>query len=350
VQTAPAQKMRHLPAPLRGLVLDHLEFADVLRATTTDSTGRASLGYVRRISNANDRVVSAPHVMSKLRLCETLFVSSKSALVLGHVAWALHALRHLRDVVIDFKEGADMHSWRHSCETLACSPELGRLGVFFIEGLSEAEFNTDALQSLLVGLPPNCALAYVLTLTFAPASTVSKLLARGADLHADLVYPTPPLRVNPLAQAANGSRLEVVRLLLDAGARGRSKSDQDPIFVAARRSRAGAFYTMRLLYDSGLRSNHRTDRGYNLLHFLTFPALNHHTPSTVLAIAKLVCEHQPELLTEYSNNGYSPLALLANRQCVPEWRDSPSERAALTRELTILLGTKEAKFRRGSRR
>jgi hypothetical protein len=142
--------MRHLPVPLRGLVLDYLEFADVLSATTTDRTGGAALGYVRRISNANDRVVSAPHVMSKLRLCETLFVSSKSALVLGHVAWALHALRHLRDVVIRFKAGADMHSWRHSCEMLARSPELGGLRVFSIKGLREEMFNSDAFQSVLV--------------------------------------------------------------------------------------------------------------------------------------------------------------------------------------------------------
>jgi len=345
--------MRHFPAPLRGLVLDHLEFADVLSATTTDGTGRASLGYVRRISNANDRLVSAPHVMSKLRLCETLFVSSKSALVLGHIAWALHALRHLRDVVIDFKAGADMSSWRQGCEMIARSPELGRLGVFSIKGLREAEFNSDAFQSFLADrLPPNCALAYVLARSFTPASTVSKLLARGADLHADLVYPTPPLRVNPLVQAVATTRLEVVRLLLDAGARGpQPNSVHDPIFMAAKwRKLGGAVDAMRLLYDAGLRSSRRTDLGFNTLHYLTLSYTNHHSPETVLAMAKLICERQPELVMEVSNNGFTPLALLVDGQTVPEWRSSASERASLTRDLSTIIGRAEAKYRRESRR
>ena len=347
--------MRHLPAPLRGLVLDHLEFADVLSATTTDSTGRAALGYVRRISNANDRVVSAPHVMSKLRLCESLGITSTSALVLGHVAWALHALRHLRDVLITFKTGVDFTSWDRGCETIARSPELGRLRVFDIIGLSEAEFITDEFQSILARLPPNCALATVLPYPRTTASMVSKLLARGADLHADLVYATPPLRMNPLVQAVATTRLEVIRLLLDAGARGpESKSKKDPFFKAATRTRSppglDAIDVMRLLYDAGLQSSYRTESAYNLLHFLTFPFLNHHSKSSILAIARLICERQPELLTEISTNGYSPIALLAARQCASAWRDSPSERAALTRDLTILLSAKEAKFRRESRR
>ena len=344
--------MRHLPAPLRGLVLDHLEFADVLRATTTDSTGRASLGYVRRIWNVNDRVVSAPHVMSKLPLCETLFVSSKSALVLGHVAWALHALRHLRDVVIDFKAGADMSSWRQGCETIACSPDLGRLRVFWNKGLSEEMLNTDAFQSILVGLPPNCALAAVLSYSFVAGSTVAKLLARGADVNADLVYPSPFNRVNALGQVAGHSRPEVVRLLLDAGARApKTESAQDTIFVAARwRKLGGAVDVMRLLYDAGLQSSYRTESAYNLLHFLTFPFLNHHSKSSILAIARLICERQPELVMEVSNNGFTPLALLADRQCVSDWRSSASERASLTRDLSMIMGRAEAKFRRESRR
>ena len=182
---------------------------------------------------------------------------------------------------------------------------------------------------------------------------VSKLLARGADLHADLVYPNPPLRVNPLLQAVTLLRLEVIRLLLDAGARGpETKSSHDPMFVAAtRKFSESAVEVMRLLYDSGLRSTHRESAfQYNLLHYSTFPSLNHHTPSTVLAIAKLVCERQPELLTEISINGFSPLALLANRQCAPDWRGSASERASLTRDLSMLFSTKEAKFRKAQSR
>ena len=245
-----------------------------------------------------------------------------------------------------------MSSWRHSCETLARSPELGRLRVFWIKGVREEMFNTDAHQSVLVGVPPNCALAYVLTCSFKIESTVSKLLARGADLHADLVYPTPPLRVNPLSQAASIARPEVIRLLLDAGARGpESKTEQDPIFMTTLRQSGGVVDAMRLLYDSGLQSIYRDSQyQYSLLHSLTYPALNHHPKSSILAIAKLICERQPELLTEISNNGFSPLALLVNRQCASEWRDSPSERAALTRDLTLLLSMKEAKFRRESRR
>ena len=245
-----------------------------------------------------------------------------------------------------------MSSWRQGCETMARSPELGRLRVFWIKSLREEMFNTDEFQSILFGLPPNCALAYVLTCHRATASTVAKVLARGADVNADLVYPTPPLRVNPLLQAVTVSRLEVIRLLLDAGARGpQPYSAQDLIFMAVRLRRSGGgVEVMQLLYDAGLQSSYRNNKGFNTLHYLTFSHTNNHSPETVVAIARLICERQPELLTEISNNGFSPLALLVNRQCASEWRDSPSERAALTRELTILLGTKEAKFRRGSRR
>ena len=112
---------------------------------------------------------------------------------------------------------------------------------------------------------------------------------------------------------------------------------------------------MRLLYDSGLQSIYReSEFHYNLLHFLTFPALKHHRASTVLAIARLICERQPEFVTEIPTNGFSPIELLADRQRASDWRDSASEqvseRTLLTRELSTIMSRKEAKYRRESRR
>ena len=78
--------MRDLPPPLRGLVLDHLEFSDVLTATTTDRAGRALLGFVRRLDRVNDRILSTPHILDKFTLCETIFIESKTALVFERLA------------------------------------------------------------------------------------------------------------------------------------------------------------------------------------------------------------------------------------------------------------------------
>ena len=118
--------MRRLPAPLRGLVLDHLRFPDVLSATTTDRTGRAALGSVRRLSGVNDRVMSSPHLLNKVPRCEVIHIESRNALVFERLAWALQTLRHLRGVAVRFAEETDETAWRQSCVTLSNSPELGR--------------------------------------------------------------------------------------------------------------------------------------------------------------------------------------------------------------------------------
>jgi hypothetical protein len=107
---------------------------------------------------------------------------------------------------------------------------------------------------------------------------------------------------------------------------------------------------MRLLYDAGLQSSYRNNKGFNTLHYLTFSHTNHHSQQTMVAIARLICERQPELVMEVSNNGFTPLALLVDRQCVSEWRSSASERASLTRDLSMVMGRAEAKFRKESRR
>ena len=119
--------------------------------------------------------------------------------------------------------------------------------------------------------------------------------------------------------------------------------------VRLRRS-GGGVEVMQLLYDAGLQSSYRNNKGFNTLHYLTFSHTNNHSPEPVVAIARLICERQPDLVLEVSNNGFTPLALLADRQCVSDWRGSASERASLTRELSMIMGRAEAKFRKAQSR
>ena len=149
--TARARVMRRLPAPLRGLVLDHLRFPDVLSATTTDSAGRRSLGSVRRLSGVNDRFMSSPHLLNKVPLCEAIEIKSKNALVFERLAWALQTLRHLREVHIMFAKGTDETAWRQSCTTLSNSPELGRLRLFRFGGfVTNGSRGCDEFKSLVL--------------------------------------------------------------------------------------------------------------------------------------------------------------------------------------------------------
>ena len=337
--------MRDLPPPLRGLVLDHLEFSDVLTATTTDRAGRALLGFVRRLDRVNDRILSTPHILDKFTLCETIFIESKTALVFERLAWALQTLRHLCDVRVRFAFVTDQTSFRQSCVTLSNSPELGRLRVFHPVGrLTEASYKSDEFKSLVLRLNPDTALVVAICWGF-PTPFISELIRRGANPNADYMSFSDANNMRVLEAACAKSKVEVVRVLLDAGAQPLEKfnaQSNDAFLLAAN---SGQLDIVRLLYDSGFKSTSRTpNERNNLLHCFTF-ALQDVGVADVLSLAELICERQPELLTQISKSGHTPLMALTIKHCLNQYRpnDTPSDRDASFKSLARCLISHESR-------
>ena len=344
-----ARVMRRLPAPLRGLVLDHLRFPDVLSATTTDSAGRRSLGSVRRLSGVNDRFMSSPHLLNKVPLCEAIDIDSKNALVFERLAWALQTLRHLRAVRVRFAKRTDETAWRQSCTTLSNSPELGRLRFFRLGGvLTKGSARCDEFKSLLLQLEPDCAL-FASLIWRCPAAFISELIRRGANPNAEIKGFHGERSEHVLEFACNRGQVEVVRVLLDAGAipPDRGGSGLPDAFVNAQAVQEGALGVVRLLYDSGHRSSFRSlPRGQNLLHCF---ATNSETidATTTLSMVRLICERQPSLLTQVTTLGYTPLMLLTFSRCQNRFRpkDPQPDRDALFKSLAKSMISHEARQR-----
>ena len=342
VATRRGRVMRDVPPPLRGLVLDHLEFSDVLSATTTDRAGRALLGFVRRIFKVNDRILSTPHILVKFTLCETIFIESKTTLVFERLAWALQTLRHLCDVRVRFAHVTDQTSFRQSCVTLSNSPELGRLRVFHLIGtLAEASYKSDEFESLVLRLNPNCALNVAMSWGF-PTPFISELIRRGANPNADFKCFSEANNMHVLEAACAKSMIEVVRVLLDAGAQPVESLSNGAFLLAAN---AGQLDIVRLLYDSGFKSTSRSPKERNnLLHCFAF-ALQRVGVARTRSLAKLICERQPELLTQMSKLGHTPLMALTMKHCLNQYRpnDTPSDRDASFKSLARCLITHESR-------
>ena len=353
--------MRHLLAPLRGLVLDHLKFEDVLSATATDRTGRAALGYIRRVYSMKSRIMTSGIMINKLTMCECLDIDSKDGLVWERVGWALQAMTRLRDVHIMFGrvEELDMPSWRswcHGCATLALSPEVGRLRMLRPEvpcGTGTGHhfrdaFNCDEFKSLLLRLSPDCALDIVLQWDFYchfPFSLIAELVRRGANLNAKIpsifrdCEPWYPLDLACLTC----SRLEVVQLFLDKGAisRDRARSGGQDLFCGA--VIRGSVDVLRLLYDAGYESTMKVKED-NLLALFAY-VFDHLDAATTLSIVELICERQPSLLTEINDSGDTPLMILEGRFNTFRNRMSPPDRLALFESLRKCMLKHEANFR-----
>ena len=339
--------MRRLPAPLRGLVLDHLRFPDVLSATTTDRTGRALLGSVRRLSGVNDRVMSSPHLLNKVPLCEVIHIESRNALVFERLAWALQTLRHLRGVAVRFAKDTDETAWRQSCTTLSKSPELGRLRMFRPDGtLTNGSTGCDEFKSLLLGLDPDCALVAALAWR-CPAAWISELIRRGANPNGEYQSfrgrRTDPERI--LEFACSHGQVEVIRVLLEAGAipPDREGSRMTDAFVNAMMGES--LDILRLLFDSGHRSSFRSiPHGWNLLHCFAL-SFETNDAATSLSMVELICERQPSLLTQVSDSGCTPLMHLTQQHCYDLFRpnDPQPDRDASFKSLAKCMVSHEAR-------
>ena len=215
--------MRRLDAHLRAAVFDHLEFTDVLRASTTDRAARAALLCVKEVREIKAGALSCVNVVSKLTRTRTLDVDVAEPRDLVHLAWPLTFMKALEQLSIFFVSGADMTTWEEDCEKLVRTGALrGSKNLKWFEiGMLDAKrsalpmdafhLESAAFKKLLRQLPLDCAL---MTATFGcvPASCVSELLALGADPK----YTVEDLSV--LESACEFQRPDVIRMLLDAGA------------------------------------------------------------------------------------------------------------------------------------
>ena len=354
--------MHGLPAAIRGLVLDHLPFKDVLSATTTDSGGRAALSFLSYVSLVNGHVMIQPGMVNKLDKCEHLIVRLDHTEEMGQLTWAFQIMRQLRAVTISFTSSADLNhvSWRKSCADLARSAELGRFREFnvyyrgnFIRG---DEFNLENFTSILFRLPPDCALATALGCEGIVPSTIFDLIRRvdGKPLSARWRIPFPRRWLSgficPLERACAKQRIEVIRALLEAGARVPKFKEADAFLWALSRkenpSENSSFAVMRLLYDFGITSTRNGEEKFNLLHILVCTITERLSPVSILAMAELICTHEPELLTQVCREGFTPLAILMDQQFEFRPKDHPKLRTDFVGKLGQLLARREAKVRR----
>lgn len=138
-------------------------------------------------------------------------------------------------------------------------------------------------------------------------------------------------------------------MLLEAGARAPELAQRyDPfmdLFMLAlqRDDERSSLDVVRLLYDSGFTSTFRDKQNYNLLHYFSFSETYHLPNSCALGIAKLICDRQPELLTQVSVHGFTPLAIFIDRQSAIRPNDPSAALATLIRDLGKLLARGEAK-------
>ena len=316
--TTPRAKttLASIPVEAQGLVLDHLAFADVLKATTTDRAGRAALSFVRHVSYIKEANLM-PNMLSKLARCVSIDITARSAVVMERLAWVLIQLRHLRKIKVAFPSHADMSSWNRSCDTLARSmDDVSRIEFFRVQGMKQSEplrsvlLGSQSFRSILLKLPLDCALETSMY-GRVPYYVVNTLLSRGANpnqVHHEDGSGWCGL-MSVLSKACKYQTVNVVRLLLEQGAR--SQPEKWDSFQWALMSRGDHnLDVLRLLYDAGLLP-------------WTFPASRIHAsflhylmdkqarlPISFLSIVKLVLERQPEVVLLSDRQGRTPLSWL----------------------------------------
>ena len=318
--TTPRAKttLASIPVEAQGLVLDHLAFADVLKATTTDRAGRAALSFVRHVSYIKEANLM-PNMLSKLARCVSIDITARSAVVMERLAWVLIQLRHLRKIKVAFPSHADMSSWNRSCDTLARSmDDVSRIEFFQMkqsEPLRPVFLQTESFHSILFKLPLDCALETSMY-GRVPYDVVNTLLSRGANPnhihHLDVVDET-----SVLSKACKFQTVSVVRLLLEKGARSQLETYDSFRWTLMRK--ADHLDVLRLLYDAGLLPwTPATSKNASFLHWLLFihSHRKYQSVGSFLPIVKLVVERQPELVLLSDRKGRTPLSLLV--ETLPE--------------------------------
>ena len=310
-----------IPLEARALVLDHLKFNDVLKATTTDRAGRAALSFVRHVSYIKEANLM-PNMLSKLARIETIDITAGSAVVMERLAWVLIQLRHLRGIKVVFPQNADMSSWNRSCDALARSmDDVSRIEFFRVQGMKQSEplcsvlLGTVSFRSILFKLPLDCALETSMY-GRVPYYVVNTLLSRGAN--PNLIAPLDcrsRVKISMLSEACKYQTVSVVRLLLEQGARSQPEK-WDCFQWALMRRGDHQIDVLRLLYDAGLLpwTFPASLIHASFLHYLmdkhASPKFKHLLPISFLSIVKIVLERQPELVLLSDRQGRTPLSWL----------------------------------------
>ena len=311
-----------IPLEARALVLDHLKFNDVLKATTTDRAGREALRSIKRAYGIKEAIL-LPNMLSKLARCESIDIMARSAVVMERLAWVLIQLRHLRGIKVVFPPNADMSSWNRSCDALARSmDDVSRIDFFRvkqgIKTLTPILLSSESFRSVLLKLPSDCALDTALH-GRVPYDVVNSLLTRGANpnrVSRNHLETFGGKALSMLSKACKLQSVSVIRLLLQNGARLRQPEDFDSFHWTILRDNAAADHIdiFRILYDAGLLSWTERTSGGGLLHYfvsaLIGTSTHHLTTEQFLPLVRLVLERQPDLAISSDSWGRTPLTLL----------------------------------------
>ena len=340
--------MNRLDAPLRGLVLDDLRFHDILRVTETCRSWRAAISSVTEIHWIKVEGLRAAHMMNKMTRCRFLCVDAQDFSVLRDMILPLAMMRDLQRVTIDFDEDVDKTSFAPSCDLLVRSGALRtasnllwfELQVVGGDPLEEELLRSPAFKQLLDQMSPGCALRAAV-FGRVPASWVSEILSKGADPNDN---PDPVAFDNIIHEACDYQSIDVIRLLVDAGADPHrlNDSNQSVLHYSVSWRKSGVTDTLRYLLDLGVNARQvELQSGWSVLHSL----LDNEDVGRdeMLESVELLLSHDPSLASIPNIDGYTPLTWgLAGD-------DDYDEMDANHRAILRALAEAEAKQRRKSK-
>ena len=339
--------MNRLDAPLRGLVLDDLWFHELLRLTETCRSWRGCLSSVTRINWITVEGLRAAHMMNKMTRCRVLKVSARSFDLLRDMILPMAMMRDLQGVTIEFDDDADTTSFAPSCDLLVRSgalrtaPNLQRFELQMEGGepLDDQLLERHAFKGLLDQMPLDCALRAAVR-GRVPASWVSEILSKGADPNAN---PDPVAFDNIIHEACEYQSIDVIRLLVDAGADPHRLNDtnQSILHGTASWRKSGVTDVLRYLLDLGLNARHvELQLGWTVLHFLL--SNKQIARDEMLESVELLLSHDPSLASIPNKDGDTALTFELTGD------DDYNEMDANHRAILHELAEAEAKQRRTS--
>ena len=306
--------MNRLDAPLRGLVLDDLWFNELLRLTETCRSWGAAISSVTAINWITVEGLRAAHMMSKMTRCRVLQVDARGPRfdVLRDMNLPMAMMRDLQRVTIEFDEDADTTSFAPSCDLLVRSgalrtaPSLRQfeLRMHGGEPLEEELLRSHAFKQLLDQTSPGCALRAAV-FGRVPASWVSEFLSKGADPNAN---PDPVALDHIIHEACEYQSIDVMRLLVDAGADPHRLSDknQSVLHHVAAWRKSGVADTLRYLLDLGVNARQiELEYGWTVLHSLFDNREIDY--DEMLESVELLLSHDPSLASIPNKDGFTPL-------------------------------------------
>ena len=302
--------MNRLDAPLRGLVLDDLDFGELLRLSETSRSWRAALSSVTEIHWIPGAGLRVTNMMTKMTRCRALWVSARDFDLLRDMPLPMAMMRDLQRVTIEFDEDADTTSFAPSCDLLVRSgalrtaPNLRQfeLQMKGAERLEEELLRSHAFKRLLDQMSPGCALRAAVR-GRVPASWVSEILSKGADPNAN---PDPVAFDNIIYDACQYQSIDVIRLLVDAGADPHRLNDtnQSLLHRSARKRKSGVTDVLRYLLDLGVNARQvELELGWTVLHFLLDNI--ELDLGEMLESAELLLSHDPSLASIPDREGFT---------------------------------------------